>query len=307
MNPRQPQQKEVVINGARLSYFEWGAPREGQPTLYFVHATGFHGRVWDWHVNAFPDHHVISLEQRGHGRSESLSVRHWQQFGQDQARFVETLNLQQLIGIGHSMGAHGLVDGAALSGRFQSLLLLDPVIAAPEAYADADNFSLPGIELNDETLHPAAKRRRYFSSVEEMLAQIGKKSAFPLFEPQILRDYCEYGLLPTDSDSVADYELACHPEVEAWVYMTSRTNGDVYKSVRGLDIPVVVMRAKAPNPEHPGDFSSSPTWPGLAAEFKQGREIYLPECTHFIPMQEPARVIGEIETLIATWKAQANH
>jgi hypothetical protein len=35
------------------------------------------------------------------------------------------------------------------------------------------------------------------------------------------------------------------------------------------------------------DFASSPTWHGVAAAFPDGRDVYLPELTHFIPMQDP--------------------
>jgi hypothetical protein len=35
------------------------------------------------------------------------------------------------------------------------------------------------------------------------------------------------------------------------------------------------------------DFAASPTWPKLAAQFARGRDVYLPELTHFIPMQAP--------------------
>jgi len=38
------------------------------------------------------------------------------------------------------------------------------------------------------------------------------------------------------------------------------------------------------------DFSASPTWPELAAQFPRGQDVHLPELTHFIPMQDPQLV-----------------
>jgi pimeloyl-ACP methyl ester carboxylesterase len=38
------------------------------------------------------------------------------------------------------------------------------------------------------------------------------------------------------------------------------------------------------------DFSKSPTWPGLAAALPRGRDVFLPDHTHFIPMEDPALV-----------------
>ncbi|MEM9620643.1 MAG: alpha/beta hydrolase [Pseudomonadota bacterium] len=294
----QPILKYQRLNGLQLAYFEWGSPQPQKPSLYFVHATGFHGRVWDAIVAAFGDYHVVALEQRGHGRSDKRPITTWRDFGDDQVAFLQALGLRNVIGIGHSMGAHGLIDAAAGTGACHSLLLLDPTVAAPEAYLPGGEGTaeLPQI-LSDDQLHPAARRRRLFSSVDEMVEQIRVKSSFPLFQPRILRDYCEYGLLPCEGG----YELACPPELEARVYMSSRTNAGVYDSVRSLSIPATVMRAKLPDPAQPGDFSASPTWPGLAGEFKHAKDIHLPECSHFIPMQVPDLVIAELEALITQW------
>ena len=282
----------ITLNGVRLCYFERRVQQTNKPTLLFVHATGFHGRVWDRVIESFPDHHVLAMEQRGHGRSEKVIIRHWREFGDDIAGFVEALGLSNVIGIGHSMGAHGLVDGAAKCKVFARLVLLDPVITGPDTFSDRQTVALEG-------LHPAARRRNHFASPEEMVKRLLPKSSFGLFEPRILDDYCRYGLLPAASGG---YELACPPDVEASVYMTARTNGAIYQSVRSLEIPVMVMRARARTSEGTvPDFSSSPTWPGLADEFKHGREMHLEDCSHFIPMEVPDRVVEVVQAEIGAW------
>ena len=289
----EPQLHTARVNDAELAYYEWGQLSVDQPSLFFVHATGFHGRVWDQVIEAFPQHHVISMEQRGHGRSSALPVTHWATFGQDQSSLVAHLGLQNLIGVGHSMGAHGLVDCAASSRAFTRLLLLDPTIAEPSAYANAEPPDLLG------TLHPAAKRRARFSSPEVMVEQLRSKASFPLFAPRILRDYCHYGLTATNK---GDFELLCKPEVEAQVYMTSRTNGAIYQAVRQLDIPIHIMRAKLPAADAAHDFSSSPTWPGLVHEFANATEVHLEKCSHFIPMQAPQLVIQQLQSEVVAWQ-----
>ena len=50
-----------------------------------VHATGFHGRVWDQVIHHLPGRHVIAVEQRGHGRSSGTGFDSWADFGRDQA------------------------------------------------------------------------------------------------------------------------------------------------------------------------------------------------------------------------------
>jgi len=294
---QQPSLHKVRVNGAELAYFERGTRRDDLPTLLFVHATGFHGRVWDYHAEAFPEHHIVALEQRGHGRSEKLAVSNWRTFGEDQAAFVEALDLSGLIGIGHSMGAHGMIDGAALSGRFSRLLLLDPTVAEEAAYGP-EYWAMFG-----DQLHPAAKRRNVFASVQDMIDSLAPKSSFPLFHPRIFQDYCQYGLEPTES---GEFVLACRPEVEAHVYMSARSNGAVYDSARTLDIPVTIVRARLPAADGAQDFSSSPTWPGLAGEFKHAQDMHWSDCTHFIPMQRPDEVVAIIKQLVQEEVRQAS-
>jgi pimeloyl-ACP methyl ester carboxylesterase len=281
----------LSVNGARLAYFERGTRSKTRPSLLFVHATGFHGRVFDHIADAFPAYHIIALEQRGHGRSESLTIDHWRVMGEDMAAFVEGLGLEAIIGMGHSMGAHAMVDAAAISNRFARLLLLDPTIAAPQAYAEA-----PVIEAG---VHPASRRKRHFDSPEDMIDRLLPKGAYALFHPRILDDYVRFGLVPVAGGG---FELACRPEVEASVYMNARSNPGVYDSIRKLKIPVTVMRAREPEVRSMHDFSSSPTWPGLAGEFETGRDIHLPDCTHFIPMQMPEQVIDVLNEEIAAWQ-----
>jgi pimeloyl-ACP methyl ester carboxylesterase len=290
----EPVLHRIPINGVSLAYWERGAADPTRPTLLFVHATGFHARVYDRVIESFPGFHVVALEQRGHGRSEHSPIAHWKTMGEDMAAFVTALELSNLIGIGHSMGAHAMVDAAAKTGAFARLVLLDPTIAAPEAYENPPPMIFEG------GVHPAARRKNHFDSPEDMVARLLPKGAYALFEPRILDDYCRYGLVPAEGGG---YELACHPEMEASVYAAARTNGAVYASAHSLSIPVTVMRGMEPTAERSAaDFSISPTWPRLAGEFENGRDIHLKDCTHFIPMQMPDEVVRVLIEEVAAWQ-----
>ena len=289
----EPTLRHVTCNGVALACFEWRAELRGErPTLLLVHATGFHGRVWDQVIARLPGRHVIALELRGHGRSETAEITGWEVFGRDIAAFVEALGLTGLIGVGHSVGGHALVQAAAFAqasgapGAFARLILIDPVLLAPADY------HLPPRIAGDT--HPAAGRKRHFASAAEMFARFADRPPYAVFDRAVLRDYCEHGLLPAADGT--GFTLACAPETEARVYRTARADPGVYASVRALKIPVLILRARRPtgDPRTP-DFGASPTWPQLVSEFADGREIHLPEHSHLIPMQDPglvARVIA---------------
>lgn len=283
-----PVLRRLAANGITLAAFEWRPECRGHgPTLLLVHATGFHGRVWDEVVRQLPGRHVIAIEQRGHGRSDKTPFVTWEDFGRDLAAAAVALDLQGAVAVGHSMGGHALVQAASFEpARFAQLMLIDPVLLAPEVY-------LHGTPP-PETLHPAVHRKNHFPSVQAMVERFADRVPYSAFTPQALQDYCEHGLVPrADGDG---FELACPPTFEGRVYPNARHVPGVYASIRALRIPVTVLRARDADPSiTPFDTLGSPTWPGLAGEFRQGRDIHLNDKTHLVPMEDPALVAGLIE------------
>ncbi len=287
-----PQLHRVQANGITMAYFEWRAALRGrQPTLLLVHATGFHGRVWDQVVRHLPGHHVIAAEQRGHGRSETADFDSWEAFGQDLSALATHLDLHGAVGVGHSMGAFGLLRAAALQPwRFSQLILIDPVIQSPEHNQAARPARID--------LHPAAQRKNHFESADAMFQRFADRPPYSVFDRQALRDYCDHGLKPADSGQ--GFQLACAPAFEGKVYPLSRFNPAIHDDIRALPIPVLVLRARPQDPAiQPWDSLGTPTWAGLAAAFPQGRDRQLLDKTHMMPMEDPALVARLISEAMA--------
>ena len=286
----EPSLHTLNVNGVELAYFEWQTALRGtQPTILLVHATGFHARVWDQVIAHLPGRHVIAVEQRGHGRSAPVPFDSWEDFGRDLMAFVELLQLRGATGVGHSMGAHALVQAAALpASGFARLVLVDPVIREPAAYQ---------VPPAADQLHPAAGRKNHFESAQAMQQRFAGRPPYAIFNPQALQDYCTYGLRAADDGH--GFVLCCAPQFEGKIYSTARQNPNTYSFVRAVQIPVTVVRARAMDPSIlPFDPLGSPTWPGLAQEFKQGTDVPLADKTHLLPMEDPAlmaRLILESE------------
>ena len=159
---------------------------------------------------------------------------------------------------------------------------------APEAVRDHP----VGAFLSAED-HPVSRRRYQWASPAEMLERFRERHPFSLWRPDVLRDYCEHGVVLEDGR----YVLACPPLVEASVYLGSgRPN--LMPEIRSLPHEVTVLRAhRREVRDGPMDFAQSPTWEGLAGAFRNGRDVYLPELTHFIPMQRPDLVAAHIREL----------
>ena len=275
----------VPIRGVDLAIWEW--PGDGPP-LVFAHATGFHARCWDAVIRRLPGHRAIAIDLRGHGRSAKPDPPYpWRAFGQDVAALAGLLDLHSAIGIGHSMGGHSIVSSALLRPQtYSALFLLDATIFPPERYGSApfdSSFIL--------------RRRRYWNSPAEMFENFSARAPFAQWQPEVLRDYCQYGLLPAG----AQFELACPPLVEASIYPLSvAPESNLYGELASFTRPVVVVRAGILWNGERFDLNSSPTAPGLASRFPLGRDLLLPERSHFIPMEAPEWVAEQIGRLAAT-------
>jgi len=144
--------------------------------------------------------------------------------------------------------------------------------------------------------HFVLKRRRDWASPDAMIARFVGRDPFTHWQPDVLRAYAEYGLLPNGDG----YTLACSPEVEAQTYMSARLaqNVDIYDAVAQIDLPVRVLRAATGQTESPNDLMKSPTAPDLASQFRRGDDIVLRDHSHFIPMESPEIVARHIRALL---------
>ena len=284
---RTPQLRSIRLNNIDLAFFDWpGASDSDAPTLIFAHATGFHARVWDAVIEHFAHHRVIALDARWPGRSGGGPISDWRLAASDIAGLVDHLGVEGAVGIGHSMGAHLLLQCAAdRPAAFAGLVLFDPVVLAP------DYYDQPETEFTPENPHPTSRRKRHFASAEEMIERFAARDPYDIFAPRVFEDYCRHGLLPDpQGDGMV---LACSPEVEASVYASSRSNRAILETAQKVDIPALVVRAKQTGF---GDFKSSPTWPKLAEILPRGSDMHRPDRTHFHPFEDPvdaARIIRE--------------
>lgn len=280
----EPTQHVFTGNGVRLAWFDWG--RLGDPTILLVHATGFHARCWDQIVAALPEgYRVVAVDMRGHGRSDKIGPYLWSTFGADLAALVSGLGIRDAIGVGHSMGGHCVTQVAArVEGAFRRLLLVDPVILDPAVY-ELDRHQVFATAED----HPVARRRDRWTSWTEMYERFADRLPFSRWRREVLEDYCRYGVEPDPSGE--GWRLACPAVVEAAIYLGNSAN-NVHKLVPQVSVPVVVLRApgREPGDANMMDFSKSPTWPQLAAEFPHGRDVFLPDHTHFVPMEDPELV-----------------
>jgi pimeloyl-ACP methyl ester carboxylesterase len=289
---------ETIQDSLKLHYWEW---KGHQPTILFCHGASFHGRCHDSIINeALHGFHVIALDFRGHGRSQQHPPPYtFRWFAEDVLQFIETLNLPKnnLIGIGHSVGGYALVWAAAKASRrlFQSLLVLDPVIASPDSYKESNSGS-----INFDYI---LRRKNQWKSVEDMISRLEKRGMFSKWPKDVLRDYCTYAL-------DENYKLVCAPAGEATIYQSSsKPEANPYplieKSKFINDIPIRIVRASTIDSIDP--FETSTTYPDLVKWFKKGRDTQLENSTHLFPMEKPQIAIDLVKQFIEENKKLFSH
>ena len=98
------QQHHLEHNKVNIAYREEGS---GDTTLLFVHGAFINKEYWKDQVSYFSkDYHVVTLDLGGHGQS-GINRSSWTiaEFAQDVIMLIKTLNLKNVVLIGHSMGA----------------------------------------------------------------------------------------------------------------------------------------------------------------------------------------------------------
>jgi lipase len=167
---------------------------------------------------------------------------------------------------------------------YSSLLLIDPTIMSRELYGTAP----PDASY-------IKKRKNVWKSVDEMIERFQNRLPFSRWQPQVLRDYCEFGILPRGDEFV----LACPPEIEASIYHESRVAAsNIYPEIARIEMAVTVIRAGTTREPGVFDLSTSPTGPDLATHFRHGRDMVFADCSHYIPMEAPDRVAEQIRLLL---------
>lgn len=127
-------QREVVVNGVRISYTEAG---EG-PTVLLLHGAVFAGNIFWWETQAAlaPYCHTVAPDYPGWGASEKPAMAYaMADYHAFVHGFMDALGLDKVVVIGHSMG--GLV-GSSFTLLHPERVLAFAALAAPPAWASAE-------------------------------------------------------------------------------------------------------------------------------------------------------------------------
>lgn len=265
----------AVADGVRIRIHHLGG---SGPPVVCVHATGFHGRIWEPFVPRLREHFsVIALDQRGHGDSDKPpSGYQWSRFGDDVLAVVDDLGLTDACAIGHSAGAAALIFAeTSRPGTFSRLVLMDPTTLPPQFR------ELPAF-LENPMAEAARKRRAVWDSTDQMRERLRNGTPLASWRDDFLDAYVIYGTTPRSDGTI---ELKCPPAIEGEIYANAGSN-DGWDRMARLDCPTLLLTGE-----------QSPMWSDgrnleAGARIPHGRTTVIPG-GHFFPMENPDETIEQ--------------
>ena len=265
-------------------------------TIVFSHANSFPlgtYRVLFEHLRA-RGFTVGGVERFGHDPRYPVSSN-WPHLVQQLADFAA--GQQQASGepvflAGHSLGGFLSVMAAARHPELaRGVLLIDsPLVGGWRASAVGVAKRTPLLGALSPGRISRARRNTWASS-EEALEHFQRKKIFARWDPQVLRDYVEHGLLDQDGKRV----LAFEREVETAIYNTLPHNLDALLRRHPLRCPAAFIGGRS-------SVEMRQVGMTLTERITQGR-ITMLDGSHLFPMEQPLTTAAAIEAALLNLQA----
>ena len=270
-----------------IPFFDFG----GQgPQIHFAHANGYPPECYRRLLaSLLDDYRVTAIYQRPlwpHSQPQELSS--WRQLGDDLLQLFDQQGLNDIIAIGHSLGAVATMYAALQRPElFRALVLIEPVflmpallqqIAARGTPLGADEFDLVRI---------ANSRRSRWASRQEAFDHFRPKRVFARLSDEALWDYVYYGLRKDETGEVA---LTYSPEWEAMIYALPPT--DVWELLPQVTPPTLAIRGRET------DTLVPVAWQLWRMSQPQAEFVELEDVGHLLTMEAPERVAAVIQEFL---------
>ncbi len=292
----------VNDGAARIAVARWGEGDRRKPAALLVHGTGFVAEVWQDVAQALaPRYDVYALDRRGHGASHKPAAGqfHFLDFALDLCRVVETLELFDVLGVGHSAGATDLLLAAgALPGRFSRIFAMEPTVMDPRVPGR------DGAQLSDarrSTRERVLRRRSEFASRSEAIARFRAAPAFAHWSNSALEAYVCHAF---EAQPDGRIRLLCTPEIEAAMLLpifeamegiyAGDERGNPFHELARVRCPVRISTAER-------SAAIYAQMAGVAVELIPGASSWrFAGVGHSVAQEEPALLLDALDAFVAS-------
>ncbi|MDW8008465.1 MAG: alpha/beta hydrolase [Chloroflexota bacterium] len=141
-----------------------------------------------------------------------------------------------------------------------------------------------------EVAAAARRRRREWSTREQVVATYRGRPPFNRWDPEVLSLYVERG---TEEDDAGAVKLKCPPHIEAQVF-EGYLDLDAWALVPLVNADVLILMGGETEPIY--SFAAT----DLAARLRRGRLVVVDGASHFLPMERPDLVAQLVRDFLVT-------
>ncbi len=266
------------------------------PVLHFSHPNAYTPGSFRRFLTPFTARfHVLAAHHRplwylspGHAAEvpEDIINWTWDAIGDDLLRFLDEQRLDNVIGVGHSLGAVATMIAARKEPqRFRAVALIEPVFLPPAILAAMR--ANPQAAAERPFVLAALRRRDRWPSRDDAFARFRDKAVFAGWSDEVLWDYVTDA---THLDPATGETMLSYPrEWEARFYSRPPTN--VWDEVPGLVVPTLAVRGTQSDTLFPNAWA---LWQTLqpAATF-----VEMDGVGHMLTAEAP----GEVAAVVLHW------
>jgi pimeloyl-ACP methyl ester carboxylesterase len=266
-------QRTLQVDGLALHALEWGEP--GRPALCFLHGGSAHAHWFDAVVPAFVDrHHVVSLDQRGHGASQWATDLAYatEDFTRDLVGVMDALGWGRMTVVGHSMGGHNAMAFAAWRPeRVDRLVVVDSRPAIPAERLQNMHRRGDRGPMRHETLDSALGSFRLLP--RETVA-----------DPRLLEHLARAGITEREGRFLYRFDPACNGR---------RRPTDGWALLDRITAPTLLVRGEH-SPILPREMAAD-----MLARLAHARLVEIPGTYHHLVLDAPAAFVRALEDFLS--------
>jgi pimeloyl-ACP methyl ester carboxylesterase len=258
------------------------------PVLHFAHPNAYPPACFAQMLLPLADtYHVIAMHHRPlWPGSRPEEFKSWQVVADDLYYFLEQQGVQQVIGVGHSLGAVATMKVAWQHPQlFRALVLIEPVFLEPQIlHMLAVN---PAITEDLPMVQKALKRRNSWPDRQTAFDRYRAKAVFKRWPDEALWYYVNEGLVETAD---GDLTLSFSREWEAKIY--SRFPQGVWEELPRLTQPTLAIRGAE------SDTLSTGAWELWKERQPAATYVEISGVGHMAPMEKPDEVVAAINEFL---------
>ncbi len=260
--------------GVRLHYRDWGEP--AAPVVVLLHGSGLTARAYDALARGLADRfRVIVPDLRGHGESDRSEEYTWERALDDIDGVVRTFSMAPVSIVGHGIGAQ---LAAAYAGRRPTAVLRAVLVD----WAPGATYTPEYRQALDDIYG-----RRTIGSPEEIL-RIARES-----HPNLLDDAFRHVIatnLVAGEDRRLTWRFDPRALCDGLAFQIDEMT--VTEQIRKILCPTLLVRATD------SQYVTRDQAARTIGRLRDGRLIQIPESGHWVPWEQPERLLQVVRTFL---------